>query len=263
MATFDELPEKVKSRLAGAFKLANDSQNPGEAASASARVQEMLLKYNITLTNVAKALDAEVIKNKFAGMTSKEIVFGGVNRDRQAGMLAKALADYMFVEVIWTHVRSANNPNISFNALKFIGAETDVEIVVQLYNKLNQAINRMANKGLVMYKKMGGNAHGNGWKTDFYWGCVDGIREQLKENYELFQRSRYNRLDGEVTNSSVNSVTGREIIVDKNALLKDYLDENFGKVQKGGKIKKNNINETAYVAGYKVGRDMEINERLQ
>lgn len=264
MSDFNELPDKIKSRLMGALNLANQSENAGEAAAASARVQEMLFKYNISLSSVVSELDSKNTRIKFAGMATKRIVFAGVNRDKMVGRLAAVLGKYMFVKTVWTTVQDANNPAITFNAILFAGKETDVDMVMALFDKLRFALNKMANKAHKEYKAAGGNIHGGAWKNDFWFGAVNGIGIQMRDNYELFQQTRYMKLDGEIASvgeMGPNTVTGREIIVKSETAMAEYVAATVGETYKiPGQNKMRDVNAVAQ--GYQAGKNMEINSRI-
>ena len=266
MTSFDELPEKIRSRLVGALNLANMSTNPGEAANASARVQEMLLKYNISLASVSEAANVRKAENKFAGFVTKNIVFGGMNRDISMGNLAGVLSKYMFVKVYWSHVQDARNPEIIFNTLEFVGRDTDVQMVMALFDKLRFALNKMANYGFAMYKRMGGNVQGKRWKDDFMRGAIYGISQQLEANYEEFKRTRYMKLDGEITTSNdmALTVSGRDIILSTESLLEEF----YNKILNGAKLSKigggrKKVTAEAYLAGIEAGKNMPIHDRIK
>lgn len=285
MSNFAALPENVKSKFIGALSMANKAKNANEAAAWAGKVQEMMLKYAISLEEVTKA---EAVKNNtpidpFYGMVKKVIFFSGSNRDINMGGLGAALAEFMFCKCIWDKYRDENF-DFTVNGLVFVGKENDVDMVMALFEKLRLTLNTIADAKFAEYKKSKfyDKAHGKEWKSQFILGAVAGIYTQMKRNYDAFLNSRFLKLDtGEVVTeteyaekqnterlaitggtggSMALMVQGKELMTTRKANVDDFYNNQYPKVKPSAP--KPVTRADAYLSGVKVGKELKIREEI-
>jgi hypothetical protein len=245
-----ELPEKIISRLKGAYRLANEAKNPNEAAVAAKMVQEIIQKYNISV-EIFTTFDNEekVIEKLLPG--------NGKNQDKVLASLANVIGKFNFVKVIMKSTRiRVNNTLTRIPAIAFIGRPTNVESVYNLTMNLNWRLRSLADEAFTRYKneckRLGiTGEHGKTWNYSWLMGAITGIYTQLEEQQEQFKKTQYTNQDGQVK-------TGMELVIKRGAELDAYVEENYSNLKTNKVSIKDN---SAYTDGYNTGKNLNINQK--
>lgn len=143
------------------------STTEAEAAAIAEKVQEWLQKYNLDMS--------EIILNKKEGSEIKQeyTKLGGVRNWRKR--LVSVIARNMFCEAIL--LGQGKDMRVAF-----IGRKQDIETVRQLYIRLEEQMNELADEAYwECYKGSGVN-----WKESFFIGMVDRLNERLREKFNAF-----------------------------------------------------------------------------
>ncbi len=175
--------EVILSRIQKLLRLSTSS-NPNEAAVAAGKAQELLLKYNLSMTQV------EGYKVENAEPISEEIQYFGKNLINWKASLANVVARNNLCRVFTTG-----------NALCWVGKETNMQVARYLSDTLIADLERLAEaywQGILYLRTLnlvtGENAtiHGRAYKNSFYAGAVEVIRERLAASKRQLQNADIN-----------------------------------------------------------------------
>lgn len=148
-----------------------ESSVPGEAAAAAAKLQEILLKYNLEMEDIEEdspeADDRYVKEELELGATSgnminwRRILLSGIARSLMCAAFGYQGTPKMVI----------------------VGQKHNIEIVRHFYDYLSYEISRLAD---VTWEKAKGRTreHGRSWKSSFYNGAVDVVVQRLEEKYQ-------------------------------------------------------------------------------
>lgn len=157
----NEIIEKIKKLLA----LAN-SDNQAEAELAAQRAQAMLVKYNLTMSEVDKKAE------------EYERVEFDQNRKRQSKdtfFIQRLLVKFFFVDIVIRHERGFGQ-RTSFKITTMLGKSHNIAIAKDVSDFLHSAFKNL----WVEYKKQTGCDLKS--KDSFYLGLYNGLSEQLEAN---------------------------------------------------------------------------------
>ena len=148
-----------------------DSSVPGEAAAAAAKLQEILLKYNLEMEDIEDDLpvpdDKYVREELELGVTSgnminwRRILLSGIARS-----LMCAAFGYQ-----GTH------------KMVIVGQRHNIEMSRHFYDYLSSEIDRLADATWMKARKRS-REHARSWKSSFYNGAVDIVVQRLEEKYQ-------------------------------------------------------------------------------
>ena len=148
-----------------------DSSVPGEAAAAAAKLQEILLKYNLEMEDIEE--DSPVSDDKYVkeelelGVTSgnminwRRILLSGIARSLMCAAFGYQGTRQMVI----------------------VGQRHNIEMSRHFYDYLSSEIDRLAD---VMWEKARyrSREHARSWKSSFYNGAVDIVVQRLEEKYQ-------------------------------------------------------------------------------
>ena len=201
-----------------------ESSVPGEAAAAAAKLQEILLKYNLEMEDIeeerSEALDKYVKEDLELGVSSggminwRRILLSGIARSLMCAAFGYKGASKMVV----------------------VGHKRNIEMVGHFYAYLSWEISRLAD---VTWEKTRSSSSENArsWKNSFYNGAVDIIVQRLQEKYQQvsLQDSRSHALvlknERDLDEAVVNLV-GR---VRKNSVRQRHSDSGYSRGTRAGK----------------------------
>jgi hypothetical protein len=175
-----DIPESLLNRIRKVQALTN-SPNLGEASNATAKLSELLFKYNLELADLTSTddglIDTSYITEHFATSNSKR----AINWKR---VLVFRVARYNFCRAL-TYTSSSK--------MAIVGQKHNIEFVKWLCNKLFDELPRLAEIGWLYYQlECNANGvkpelHGKSWKNDFLHGACNVIQDRL---YKQFKESQ-------------------------------------------------------------------------
>lgn len=230
--------DKIKDRIAKLLRMAEDASSPNEAAIAANRARKLMDQYQLDMLDIGNGFDEEFAHEGatryFAAFPQYLSVFGaavGKFNDCQA----------VFGGGWVTFKKKASDAKQWGKRVEFKGYKSDVQLAIDMYNKLEEAVNRlckdwMKEQGMTSYSvRIGGQ---------FKMGAVLEIAARLSAM--TVERDR-------LTSTS----TGTSLVLSKSKAV----DSHFGDVTyRKATIKalKEADDLKARMAGEKAGRMIEI-----
>lgn len=241
----------IISKIQKVMTLAERGGTPEEAAAAAAKVQQLLFRHNLTMTDVTAVSDAQNIKAQYANTT----VNLGVERRQVVGWrrdLLAALARLNFCyPLLWR-----GEPN-----MQLIGKPENIAAVVQMYEYLATTIDRLSAEGWEMTKKNnGGKAptvwsdvvykyipqHAKNYRGSFSQGAVYTVVDRLKAQRDA-------DIHEHAGSTALMVVTEREL---EQAANNYY--SNIGKA----KTKRMDMDANAYESGQRAGAKIGLGKQV-
>jgi hypothetical protein len=229
--TQSDILDKIHKLL----RLADTSRGAteNEAKVALAKAQELMTRHNID----SALLRMERGESGGTGFT--------VNKGQLD--LPKTLnpADLMILSLLQLHfnVKTILMPSTRGTPVDIIGAPADIDFAIFAFNYLRQTFFRCWNE----FKK----THADPDKASYYRGLRDGLNAELKaakqraeESYATDQRQTYGL-----------------VLVDQQAAITRYVDENYGKLRNRN-TRARRLHSGSYTAGETKGRTIQINRPL-
>lgn len=223
-----QIVDKIQKLLALA-----SSSNENEAKTAASMAQSLLVKYNLTMTDVEE--DPE---QKY----HSEFVDTGRQRfDPAWKFIQSLLRDFFFVEIVQTKKRvRIDKDTVTYwdstkvvNCYVMFGQPHNVEIAKYIRDFLMRSFAELFKD----YRKRTGAELGS--RNSFYMGLFSGLHEQLK-----------------TTRQKVENETG--LVVVEDADLKDFIDKNLGKVKSSPSKYVVSNDSQAMAEGYEAGKNLSI-----
>ena len=238
----DEVAEKVKKLLAQA----EGTSFPEEAELAASMAEQLLKKYNMTLTDV-EIKTAEMLKDVF-GVPQR-------GKTKEYGLLphwiktlATVINKYFYIKV----VVSRKPTGTFFNQINFLGARKDVEVARYVFCFLVREIERLGDK----YMKKNHKGTGLGirqmqeLRMSYSQGVVEGIGMKLKHEAEI--------ADAPVT------ANGTDLIIVKGDAVNQFTKETFKGGLRPARSRTNlGHQDGAYSSGVEAGQGINIKTRDQ
>ena len=224
-----DITEDLVQRLQKVRAL-TESSVPGEAAAAAAKLQEILLKYNLEMEDIEEdspTSDDRYVKEELElGVTSgnminwRRILLSGIARS-----LMCAAFGYQ-----GTH------------RMVIVGQRHNIEITRHFYDYLSSEISRLADVTWVKARNRT-REHARSWKSSFYNGAVDIVVQRLEEKYRQVSKQD----------------SHTQALVLKN---ERDLDEAVGHLI--GRVRKNTVrqrySEAGYSRGTRVGKRVNLDQ---
>lgn len=209
----------------------SSSPNEHEAANAMAKAQLILTRYNLEINDIPD-IDQSAVE------MSREFVDGG--HFMWQLHLCNILCTYNYCKAI-RHVVWKNDERCVQYAI--IGRKVNTAVVAELYHWVLPQLHRLADKALSVYR---GPVHGKTYKNSFMEGCVDGIKERLKAQYE----------------ANLNEIPKtRALVVCYEGENEDYKNELYKKLTN---LRSNtSYNSNAYYHGKTASKDVSLSIREQ
>jgi len=225
----DDILNKVRKLLRLADRSRGSTEN--EAKVALAKAQELMTRHNI---------DSALLRME-AGEKA------GIDVSKGLYELPKSLnpADMMILSLLQGHfnVRVILMSGHRKTAVDIIGAPEDVDFAIYALSFLRQTFFRCWNE----FKKTSWNPD----KASYYRGLRDGINAELNAAKKRAEESY-----GENARQ-----TYALAVVDQNAAITRYVDENYGKLRNRTQ-RRRRVDSTSYFAGESKGRTIRINRPL-
>lgn len=235
--------DKIKDRIAKLLRMAEDASSPNEAAIAANRARKLMDQYQLDAMDIGNGFEEEFAHEHatryFAAIPQYLSIFAaavGKFNDCQA----------VFGGGVVTFKKKASDAKQWGKRIEFKGYKSDVQLAIQMYNTLEEAVNRlckeyMRSQGLTAYSvRIGGQ---------FKLGAFMEIGYRLSAM--TVERDKL-----------TSTVTGTSLVVVKSK----NVDEHFGEV----KYRKANVKEVkeyddqaARQAGVRAGRVIEIQRSVE
>ena len=197
--------DKIKDRIAKLLRMAKDASSPNEAAIAAERARALMDKHQ---------LDSFDVENRLADEFSDERVtrfYAAI--PQYLSIFACAIAKYNDCQARFEagkvdYKKKAGDPLQNGKAVIFLGLKQDVELAINMFNELTEAVNRLckefmtANHGGKYNVRIGG---------EFKTGAFLEIGRRLSEMT--------------VKRDALVSSSGNSLVVLKNAVV----EQKFGK----------------------------------
>jgi len=208
MTITDDIKNKLKKLLA-----LSASDNEHEARRAMEYAQALMNKYNLRVADVAMDGSGAHIKN--------QDIFGATKQTPQwLSSLGWAIASAFDGQAIlsqnsWDEYRRQYGWKMTF-----VAGRSDLEIIIDLYERLNQTIPRMSEQFVKAEKQRGNPIHPKTLHNSYRHGLVATISERLY----LLQANTRPAPDKPVT---AGGITGKELMVVKEKAVEQRINKMF------------------------------------
>jgi hypothetical protein len=165
----DHLPKGMIGKIQALLRLEENAGTPEEAANASGKIRDILMKYNLDLYTVSQA----TAEKKKPGINHFEYNPEDLTKPHEGKWvlaLVKVIARFNMVEIL-TKKRSDD--------IILIGTEVNIEITWYTLQQLTVRLRTMAKDN---FKKYEGKEKRNTYIRGYYLGAVAGIQTQLSTN---------------------------------------------------------------------------------
>ena len=220
-----DIVEKIRKLLA-----LGQSPNENEAKLAIERAQQLLLKYNLTISDV-KAIADDVKEN---------VVESGKRSQTWKNMLINIIAKYNYGEFL------IYNGGGSYKYV-IIAKEVNSIVIHNMYEYLVETIDRLAKT----YPVKGIKA-----KNSYRLGLVSGLRARLEVLKSERENNGVNFEDG----SQITALVVRDMEKQERQLVQNYIDDKIKGV-KQRKVK-NHMNVSDYIAGNADSAKINLNHQI-
>ena len=208
---FEDL-EKIKDRIAKLLRMAADASSPNEAAIAAGRARKLMDQHQLDEFDVGNRIQEEFAAEPgsrfFAAIPTYMSIFA-VYVARYNDCQAR------FESGKVTYKKKAGDPLQTGKRIMFMGYKSDVQLAIQMFEQLNDAVNRlckewMNSKGLTAYSVRIGN--------QFKLGAFGTLGNRLDE-----MTTKRNQITSEVGS------TGALVVIKKAAVDEKFGEVNYGK----------------------------------
>lgn len=228
--------DKIADKLRKLIALQNGAMEVGsisEAENAAARIQELLMKYNMELTDVElekEEVSREDLEASFIKTEPKDWIT----------KLYNAIAMHNFCKLVYIVEPSTKGPKYYRFAL--IGADQDREVVKYLTDQLVSKLRYLARESYKKNQRVGEKR--NTYIRGFLTGAVNQIFTRLIE-----QRKKDEQAQANTT----------ALVLKKEAKLEAKVQQEFGALRKHRTRSKGYSGREGFTEGVKAGKTVSIN----
>lgn len=228
---------KLKTMYEGAKKINSE----GEANSAAAAIQRLLIQYNLSMEEIGsdeqKKADT-ILEEQTSGFTYKNI--GGEWEFRLVYVLCK-----------WNFCKCFQYGK-TYKKLLIFGKEENIETVKWLREFLSEKFVKISKQRFKEYRKTQEYAFKpismDKYQRSFLAGCAAGLDAKLKEESDL-DKAKDKDFGTKVT----------ALVVRNDAAVTEYINNKY----KAGKGSKSRVNrDSAYSYGHEEGRNTELHKQV-
>ncbi len=201
-----------------------ESSVPGEAAAAAAKLQEILLKYNLEMEDIDE--DSPVSQDKYVKEEVELGVISGNMINWRRILLSGIARSLMCAAFGYQGTRK----------MVIVGQRHNIEIVRHFYDYLSSEIGRLAD---ATWEKARNRTreHARSWKSSFYNGAVDIVIQRLEEKYQQVSKKDSHTQALVLKNErdlddAVGNLIGR---VRKNTVRQRYSEAGYNRGVRAGK----------------------------
>ena len=230
MEDIPTISEGVLKKLQALLRLAKDkAATEAEAALALERAQELLLKYNLEVSQVEAEHpeDVEGIIDEYF-----EVTCSWANQPKEWKLeLARTLGEFNFCRILYSRW-----------GVIFVGRKTNIEAVEEMYTWVVEQLQVAAEKGLQDYKANLGRVHGHRWKNSFYFGARDIIFHRLWTQWREFRNT-----SGET----------KALVLNNSTALTEYINNKWPKLGTKDEVTQQ-LSQSGYEAGKVAGQKVHL-----
>lgn len=232
----DEIQEKI-AKLLNKAESAKELGSLEEAAAFTAKVSELLMKYNLSLSDIKGKKDKDDVEANKINLADLH----GYNKTEGDWIvqLYNCIAKFNLCRVIKINKGDAL-------AIMLLGDKYNVETVVFISSQLVNRLKILQRQRFKEYSEAGGPEKKGTFKRAYFIGAINAIWDKLEEQKISMERE----------NSNITTLVKTNEIA-----IADKVEELFGDRVKSGKARKVKGQDGAGF-GYQDGKDMEINKGL-
>jgi hypothetical protein len=220
----------------------SESPNANEAASAAAKIQDMLFQHNLTLADVPGE-DTDSRKYIMEPYNLMQVASLDTNMVWRRQML-NSIAQFNFCRTIISHKTKARKGAVN-EAVCIIGRKENIEVVEYLYEYLVSEIYRL---GEIEWNTRGfisSRVPRKQYLNSFYMGCVSAVHHTLSARHKT-------QADATVGSTAL----VRQVEVELDTAVNEF----FNNVTSGKRVKITDAR--AFNSGYEVGGSIRISDAL-
>lgn len=232
----DEIQEKI-AKLLNKAESAKELGSLEEAAAFTAKVSELLMKYNLSLSDIKGKKDKDDVEANKINLADLH----GYNKTEGDWIvqLYNCIAKFNLCRVIKINKGDAL-------AIMLLGDKYNVETVVFISSQLVNRLKILQRQRFKEYSEAGGPEKKGTFKRAYFIGAINAIWDKLEEQKISMERE----------NSNITTLVKTNEIA-----IADKVEELFGDRVKSGKARKVKGQDGAGF-GYQDGKNMEINKGL-
>jgi hypothetical protein len=233
----EERRKKIIDKIKKLLSLSDKGKNTNEyeAALAASKAQDLLLRYNLNLTDIE--YKSEKCKQTFFDIGSK-------NPGKWASSLVVMVMRHFYCEVLYA----------GKGKYIIVGEELDAEVASFTFDYLHETVTRLAKDFAVKHKIL---RDARTMRTSYSIGAVTSIEETLVRLKKINESVA--RFDARIEHGEENALV---ILENKLENIKEHIQENFPNLKK----KQNYISvndQYAYEQGREDGRSIAIRQGLK
>lgn len=224
--------EKIINQIKKLLALA-ESANENEASVAAAKAQEMMMRYNLTLSSIGESSEEDISISETTldewgrHISWRSILITGVSRSN-------------YCDAILVTAKG-------MQAVKLIGRSTNASIATSMYEYLAKTIDRLALQ-----------ADGNrGYKNSFRLGCASRIAQRLLDQMEA---QRKDGVAGTSTTDGVSAIVVKAMTDKLLAEVKDYMRSNYPRMRSANRATVSSSD--GFAAGKAAGDRVSLNKQV-
>lgn len=153
----------------------SQSSNEHEAALALAKAQALLAEHNLSMAEVQMRTGVK------SAYLQRHFMLAGQDQWRRD--LMTTLARFNFCDVVYW---------CGTVKVAVVGESENIEAVGLMYRFVEGQLEQLASSGFARYIRHGGQAHARSWKTSFYQGALQTIRQRLQAERTALEASSNN-----------------------------------------------------------------------
>lgn len=213
----------------------SSSDNPNEAANAATRVQEMLRKHNLKMSEIPLAIGKK--RSDAYGRFIVDLDGSSVWRRE----LLNVIAYCNFCKLTF-------GGSLGRSAISLIGEPENVEAVKLLYRYVLEQLYPMADTAYLIYKQEDGRVNGRTWRNNFFLGARNVITNRLLE-----EKQQAERVQNDV----------KALIVLKSADMEEAMKRLAPKVKTVKQASHKIIANHGYLDGQQAGNQVRLRKEIQ
>jgi hypothetical protein len=262
-----QVPEKIMRQIIALMQIKEGSgATQAEIENASARVTELLLKYNLEMSMIEAKQEEKDQKKKVTQDIHDLNTWQSKTDGNWVISLFNTISYYNMCRVV--HIRTTRML-YDQGKIMIIGRSYNIEIVYYTVQQLIGKINSSRRRAWAIYQ---GLEKANTFKRGFCIGAVNGISVRLglqrraMEEEELRKRSeeaRNNTGDRDAKGNLINGLMLTNMLEKSEKENQELFDELFHPDDLRKPRKKPDLkSQDGLIEGYKAGRNMEINKGI-
>lgn len=239
------IPENIKKRLQKLLAL-SASSNENEANSAMQKAQALMAKYNLRIADVASDGSGAHVKHQ-------EVVGSTRQKAQWESNLAWRIAECFDGRAIQSSISKDSFKNGW--KMTFIAGRSDLEIIIDLYERLRKTIPRMSDAFVEEQRRLGNRTHAKSLHNSYRQGLVATIYARLKQ-------LQANTRPDPLRPVSPVGMTGKDLMIVKEKAIDQRLKRLFPRVSRA-RIPSSVSNGSAFNRGRADGHNVSLHRSVK